>query len=121
MLRLVADLAQREIGDRGMLARIGGDEFLCVLPDCDTAAARGIAAGLSDRFDRAVPALVDGPCYPALSIGLAQGAGAGSLDALIAQADDAMYAVKRLRQSRREPAGGVEALAGSRPRDRLRE
>lgn len=104
VLRLVADLAQREIGDRGMLARIGGDEFLCVLPDCDTAAARGIAAGLSDRFDRAVPALVDGPCYPALSIGLAQGAGAGSLDALIAQADDAMYAVKRLRQSRREPA-----------------
>lgn len=104
VLRLVADLAQREIGDRGMLARIGGDEFLCVLPDCDTAAARGIAAGLSDRFDRAVPALVDGPCYPALSIGLAQGVGAGSLDALIAQADDAMYAVKRLRQSRREPA-----------------
>jgi GGDEF domain-containing protein len=94
------DLAQREIGEQGTLVRIGGDEFLCVLPDCGEAAARAIATALSDRFDRAVAALVDGPCYPALSIGTAQGPVAGSLDALIAQADGAMYVVKRQRQSR---------------------
>ncbi|KQO51474.1 GGDEF domain-containing protein [Sphingomonas sp. Xoc002] len=104
VLRLLTDLAQREIGERGTLVRIGGDEFLCVLPDCDERVARGIAAGLSDRFDRAVPALVDGPCYPALSIGLAQGPVTGSLNVLIAQADGAMYAVKRQRQSRERPA-----------------
>ncbi|MGW8134400.1 GGDEF domain-containing protein [Sphingomonas zeae] len=100
VLRLLADLAQREIGEQGTLVRIGGDEFLCVLPDCGEAAARAIATALSDRFDRAVAALVDGPCYPALSIGMAQGPVAGSLDALIAQADGAMYVVKRQRQSR---------------------
>ncbi|QXT34725.1 GGDEF domain-containing protein [Sphingomonas sanguinis] len=99
VLRLLADLAQREIGARGTVARIGGDEFLCVLPDCDEVAAHAIAAVLADRFDRAVGALVDGPCYPALSIGLARGPVAGSLNALIAQADGAMYAVKRQRQA----------------------
>lgn len=104
VLRLLADLAQREIGARGTLARIGGDEFLCILPGCSEMVAQAIAAGLSDRFDRAVPALVDGPCYPALSIGQARGPVAGALDALIAQADGAMYAVKRHRQSRERPA-----------------
>lgn len=99
VLRLLADLAQREIGERGTLVRIGGDEFLCVLPDCEETAAHAIAAVLADRFDRAVGALVDGPCYPALSIGLARGPVAGSLNALIAQADGAMYAVKRQRQA----------------------
>jgi len=95
VLRLLADLAQREMADRGTLVRIGGDEFLCVLPDCPEGTARGIAAALSDRFDRAVPALVDGPCYPGLSIGLSCGTVTGSLDALVAEADDAMYAIKR--------------------------
>lgn len=113
VLRLLADLAQREMGERGTLARIGGDEFLCVLPDCDERAAKGVATALSDRFDRAVPALVDGPGYPALSIGLAQGPVAGSLNALIAQADGAMYAIKRQRQSRgrRDSGCGQERAA----------
>ncbi|MEJ8631065.1 hypothetical protein P0F65_16865 [Sphingomonas sp. I4] len=66
-----------------------------MLPDCPEGTARGIAAALSDRFDRAVPALVDGPCYPGLSIGLSCGAVTGSLNALVAEADDAMYAIKR--------------------------
>ncbi|WP_294233179.1 GGDEF domain-containing protein [uncultured Sphingomonas sp.] len=104
VLRLLADLAQREIGERGMLVRIGGDEFLCVLPGCDEVTANRIASGLSDRFDRAVAALVDGPCHPGLSIGLARGPVTPSLDALIAQADGAMYTIKRQRQSRGLPA-----------------
>jgi diguanylate cyclase (GGDEF)-like protein len=104
VLRLLADLAQREMDKLGTLVRIGGDEFLCVLPDCPEAMARGIAATLSDRFDRAVPALVDGPCYPGLSIGLARGTVTGSLDALIAQADGAMYAIKRQHHLRQRHA-----------------
>lgn len=99
VLRLLSDLAQREIGKQGTLVRIGGDEFLCVLPGREEGAARTIVNRLSDRFERAVAAVVDGPCYPSLSIGVAHGRVAGSLDLLIAQADAAMYAIKRTRPS----------------------
>ncbi|WP_230482843.1 GGDEF domain-containing protein [Sphingomonas sp. Leaf21] len=104
VLRLLSDLAQCEIGARGTLVRIGGDEFLCVLPGRDEVTARAIAKRLSDRFDRAVAALVDGPCPPSLSIGLAQGVVRGRLDRLIEEADAAMYDIKRAHHARHDPA-----------------
>ena len=95
ILRLVVDLAQHTIGQRGLVVRIGGDEFLCVLPGIGRAEAEAILTQLSERFDRAVGAMVDSTPCPTLSIGLASGSVADGLDALIHRADEAMYAVKR--------------------------
>lgn len=108
VLRLLVDLAQRELGDRGMVIRLGGDEFACVLPGSSQGDAQSFAARLSGRFDRAVAATVDGPVYPSLSIGTAAGMVDRDLDRLMTEADRAMYVVKRTRH----PAGRRMAAAG---------
>ncbi len=99
VLRLLVDLAQAELGARGQVVRIGGDEFLCVLPAATHAEAEALGKALSQRFDRAVVAAVDSPCPPSLSIGIATGSADKGLDRLIRQADEAMYIVKRSRHS----------------------
>ena len=103
-LRMLADLAQREMGTGGTLVRIGGDEFLCILPDQDEATARSIATRLTHRFDQAMVALTTGPGYPSLSIGLSRRRVHGDLGALIEQADAAMYTIKRVRHASRPAA-----------------
>ena len=104
VLRLLVDLAQAELGARGQVVRIGGDEFLCVLPAASHAEADLLRKALSQRFDRAVVAAVDSPYPPSLSIGLATGSADKGLDRLIRQADEAMYAIKRVRHARRPHA-----------------
>ena len=82
-----------------LLARIGGEEFLAILPDMPAAAAR--AAG--ERLRRAVaerpvaiPGAESGATEVAItvSIGVAIGPVAGSVEALVAAADRALYAAK---------------------------
>lgn len=95
VLRLLADLALGALGDRGQVVRIGGDEFLCLLPGGSGAEAEALRQRLSHRFDRAVIGAVDTPHPPTLSIGIATGPVGDGLDRLIHAADEAMYAVKR--------------------------
>lgn len=97
VLRLLVDLAQRELGARGTVIRLGGDEFACILPDSSQADAQSFATRLAERFDRAVAATVDGPLYPSLSIGVVAGPVDRDLDRLLTEADRAMYAIKRTR------------------------
>ncbi|WP_322965005.1 GGDEF domain-containing protein [Sphingomonas fuzhouensis] len=103
VLRLLVDLAQRELAHRGMVVRIGGDEFACILPGSAQTAAQSFANRLSQRFDRAVAATVDGPLYPSLSIGVVAGMVYRDLDRLMVEADQAMYAIKRTRHAGRRP------------------
>ncbi len=83
-----------------LVARIGGEEFLVVLPDAPLALARSAAERLC-QVVRESPVLVpNGPKVPvSLSIGLAIGGGAGpgplfDAQALINRADRAMLAAK---------------------------
>jgi len=101
VLRLLVDLAQAELGARGQVVRIGGDEFLCVLPAATQTEAEALRKALSQRFDRAVVAAIDSPYPPSLSIGIATGSADKGLDRLIQKADEAMYAVKRSRHAQR--------------------
>jgi len=96
--RILREVTRRflaTIGDRGVLARIGGDEFTAMLPHCDGAAAadvaRSLAAALRTPIDAQGVAIDIG-----VSIGIAR-APHDARDAwtLLQRADVAMYVAKR--------------------------
>ena len=99
-LRTLAAIARESVGDSGHLARWGGDEFVCILPDATIQHARTIGARLATRFAQVMKQEVPHEVAPSISIGVAQGAATRPIEDLIARADMAMYAAKA---ERREP------------------
>ena len=98
----LVELARRlraQIGSNGLLGRLGGDEFVVVLPDCDAASASAVASRLMEALalplqlgDRQVPmsASMGISLYPD---------SASDIDALMQQADAAMYQAKQAGRS----------------------
>ena len=99
-LQRIAATLQCELRAEDVLARLGGEEFVAVLPDSDEASAlrsaeRLRAAVEADEFliqQRRVPLQV--------SIGVAQLESGDDFAALLRRADQAMYAAKRLGRNR---------------------
>ena len=100
ILTEVAQRLQQGLRRGDLVARVGGDEFVVVLPGCrGPDAAQFIADGLRRRL---LPpyALPDGPLQLDASIGVACFPDDGrDLDSLLAHADRAMYAAKRERSN----------------------
>jgi diguanylate cyclase (GGDEF)-like protein/PAS domain S-box-containing protein len=107
VLREVADRLQAGLRQGDFVARVGGDEFVVLLPGCsDAAAARTIADGLRARL-QPIHSLPDGPLQLDASVGIACFPRDGSdPEALLSHADRDMYADKRRRPSRRNDASG---------------
>lgn len=95
----VATRLQQAIRQGDLLARIGGDEFVVLLPSCqDAAAARKVADLLRDRL-RLPFTLPDGELKLDASFGIANFPADGSdPNILLSRADQAMYAAKRVRK-----------------------
>jgi diguanylate cyclase (GGDEF)-like protein len=95
VIQQVAGTVQRMSRASDVVARIGGEEFLLVLPDTNLDAARALA----ERIRTAVgerPMLVDGQRIPVtVSLGVAATTGDVDLDDLTQDADRAMYLAKR--------------------------
>jgi two-component system, sensor histidine kinase LadS len=96
VLQQVATLIRRYIRTGDHVFRMGGDEFLLLLPDTDEALARVLA----DRLRRAVathPVTNQGQdLHISVSVGVGQYCtGEPSLDGLLKRTDDAMYRDKR--------------------------
>ncbi len=92
-LRTVAQTLAAMVRGSDLLVRMGGDEFLLVLPDTDRKAARVIA----ERLCQAVGHLgIAAPCGSTLgiSIGLAQWDEQSSVDTWLQQADETLYQAK---------------------------
>lgn len=104
LLLLVADAIRSVVRGEDLVARVGGDEFVCILSDADEDAGAHVAGRL---LEAALDARHRGDA-PRLSIGVACAAPGTSLDDTIRRADAAMYEAKR--------AGGMRyTLASSDP------
>jgi len=95
VLAAVAGRIRAALGEEDILARMGGEEFAVVLPGGSGEAARAAA----ERIRRAISAspvqTVSGPVAVAASIGATEyGGGEESVDALLREADRALYAAK---------------------------
>ncbi|GAB1595675.1 diguanylate cyclase domain-containing protein [Lysobacter claricitrinus] len=97
----VARRLQHALRQGDLLARVGGDEFVAMLPGCrDATAARLIAESLRGHM-QAPFALPEGVIHLDASIGIACFPDDGATsEALLVHADRAMYAVKALRPHR---------------------
>jgi diguanylate cyclase len=94
-LRRVAGCLRATIGPDALVARIGGDEFVVLLPDADELSARAVAQDVIEAISRE-HSLPDGRrarvgCSVGLSLAPAQGR---EPEVLLARADAALYEVK---------------------------
>lgn len=92
-LRHFARLVGPSLRRTDVFGRLGGEEFVAVMPGADAAEARGAAERLRQLVVE-TPSVVGGTTIPlSVSIGVAWGAGE-SFDALVSRADDALYRAK---------------------------
>ena len=91
----------RLIGPAGMVAgRIGGEEFALLLPGAAIEAARQLAEAVRTGLAAACAGRIPASLCPTASFGIAIGAPAAGLSALMQQADQALYEAKRSGRNR---------------------
>lgn len=120
LLRAVAEIGTETLRAGDAMARVGGEEFLCVLPRASTEQAAGVAQRLVQRLGEHSIALDDGrEVGVTASVGVA-GFSAQCRDAnsIYACADRALYASKtggKNRVTLALPEGGFVAPSGAEP------
>jgi diguanylate cyclase (GGDEF)-like protein len=107
VLRQLAATLGRFMRSRDRVGRIGGEEFVAVLPDVDADAARDVAERIRAAVAATPADTADaGPITVTISIGVALADAAdASFDALLARADAALYRAKTAGRNRVDLAG----------------
>jgi diguanylate cyclase (GGDEF)-like protein/PAS domain S-box-containing protein len=115
LLRVCGERLRATVRADDLVGRVGGDEFLVMCPDVGGPYG---AMALAERLAQALHACIGlsaGSVSPQVSIGVAWAACAGvEADALVAQADAAMYQSKRQRLGRPKLAAGKVTNLGAR-------
>ena len=106
VLRGLTRLVEAAIGADDLFARMGGDEFACLLPGAGMAHAVQMAEAVRREFDAL---RTEGlTCHPTVSVGLAVASEPGqTLASLLACADRALYRAKGDGRNRVAPAAPV--------------
>ena len=94
VLRFVAERAKECMRVTDMLARMGGDEFLILLPGTRLQSARGIAERVRANIEKSPVKVKDSSVYCTVSVGIASVAGGVDLTSFMNKADQALYAAK---------------------------
>jgi len=101
LLTCIADRLTRELRDDDTVARIGGDEFVVLLPGCDGASVRSVGQKLVEALHAPVTLPRFSNYRPSVSVGAAVFPQHGSKASdLMTQADAAMYAAKAAGRNR---------------------
>jgi diguanylate cyclase (GGDEF)-like protein len=105
VLTLFSDCATQSLRPLDLLGRMGGDEFVALLPGVTPEIATGIAERVRDAFAGAAQEVDGHPVAATVSIGIAAATQSGfDFDALYASADAALYRAKRNGRNRIEPS-----------------
>ena len=95
VLRQVSQRLQSTLRGSDLLARIGGEEFMAVLPDTSLDEAALLAERLRAAVSASAIGLAASQRVVTVSIGVAQRQADDSAESLLAQADAALYQAKR--------------------------
>jgi diguanylate cyclase (GGDEF)-like protein len=101
VIQVAARLAEQTLRSQDRVFRIGGEEFVCLLPD--TAITQGFSAAerLRTAFERKTPDVLGASARATLSIGLVSTeVQEWRVAHLLAQADEALYEAKRAGRNR---------------------
>jgi len=104
VLQQIADSLTEYVRRNDVVSRWGGEEFLVIFSEIKLTAARIVAERLRGRL-ASTPQVEDGPEHISVSIGLAMLRQGVTADALIEQADQALYRAKARGRNRVEVAG----------------
>lgn len=106
VLKAFAQVLRNLATPGAILARIGGEEFAALLPNCNAAQARSFGLTVADHFAaNTIVSLSGAPVSATVSVGIAErGAQATGLTDMLDVADRALYAAKSLGRNRVEIA-----------------
>lgn len=101
-----ADVARSTLRRGDLIARIGGEEFACLLPGLTVREGAELADRLRAALEASAVATPDGVVAVTASAGVTTlSAGRPSLDAMLASADRSLYEAKRAGRNRVERSG----------------
>ncbi|MCA0399554.1 MAG: GGDEF domain-containing protein [Proteobacteria bacterium] len=115
VLRRVVDIIKAPLrAHLDIAARMGGEEFVVLLPDTDANAAMAFAEKLRRRVEQTAVIVGEHEIRPTISLGVALNRRSSDLDDLIDRADRALYTAKRTGRNKVaiEATGGVENSDG---------
>jgi diguanylate cyclase (GGDEF)-like protein len=100
VLAAVARILCEELRGADLPARYGGEEFLAILPNADSARALRVAERVRERIAGTPIALPEATARITVSVGIASLAPDEVATALVARADEALYAAKQTGRNR---------------------
>jgi diguanylate cyclase (GGDEF)-like protein len=106
-LRVVAEVASREVRDGDLLARLGGEEFVVVAPGTDRTKAEQLAERLRRRLPDALEAAVGERLTASFGVSVLEPGEAPA--AALGRVDVLMYRAKAAGRDRVHVAGGLTA------------
>lgn len=106
VLKVLVKVCRQSLGQVDMLARLGGEEFVMLLPDTDLATASALADNLRHAVENTPVRLRDTSMHFTISLGVAQWSQDESLLVFMRRADEALYQAKFNGRNRIELAEG---------------